>query len=469
MYTDEMLNLFQMLINNLEDAVFLMDKSGKVILANNATYKLYGCSKKQFEEHYCYTRYLLDNGIIDRCEYQEVIATKKPNVEVVNVLRPTNLVKSYYIKKVPVFDPLGNVKYLVGWARERGRIIENYKLTQQENDKKANLRIVQSTAPSVIYRSSKMAQILRMLKNVAASDASVLLLGETGAGKEVMANYIHQTSRRSKKDMIVVNCAALTPSLFESELFGYTQGSFTGAAPEGRHGLVEAADQSTLFLDEIDSVSMELQGKLLRVLETKTVQRVGSNKPIPVDFRLIAATNRDLRKAMDEGKFRSDLYYRLNVVSVTIPPLRERKEDIRPLAEHFLKLYCDRYGMEKEFDDHVFWQLEQYSWPGNVRELRHLIERTILTSDIDAKRLQTISFVGVGGEYTCKETEARPAEQLQQRPPSGSLDDAVGFYERRIIEAALRETASLAGAAARLEISLSTLERRIRKYGIHLK
>lgn len=322
--------------------------------------------------------------------------------------------------------------------------------------------------PDIIFKSDKMEQILKTLTNVASSDASVLLLGETGTGKEVMANHIHRSSKRSQRDMIVVNCAALSPSLFEAEMFGYTRGSFTGADPNGREGMVEAANHSTLFLDEIDSVSLELQGKLLRVLETKTVQRIGSNKPIPVDFRLIAATNKDLRKAVDEGKFRSDLYYRLNVVSVTLPPLRERKEDIRLLAEHFLKIYCNRYGVDKTFDDHVFRQLDLYPWPGNVRELRHLVERVILTSDIGAKHLQSISFVGVGGEYLCKEAPVEePAEQLPSY--STSLDDAVAFYEKRIIENALKRNSSPANAAAQLGVSLSTLSRRIRKYNISLR
>ena len=398
MGTEELLAQYQMILNNMEDPVFIMDRNGKTLAANVATYKIYGCTKKQFEQMYSRTSWLLEHGIIDVCDYVAVTKTKRPTEEILHLKKKDGETKDYYVKKVPVFDPMGNVKYIVGWMKEKRIIDECYQMLNGVEEKTQQSSLLQADAGgknAVIYQSREMEKLLKMLGNVAKTDASVLLLGETGTGKEVLAKYTHSMSRRNGREMIVVNCAAVSPALFETEMFGYTKGSFTGADPGGRKGMIEAADQSTLFLDEINSLPLELQGKLLRVLEQKEVRRVGSNKPLPVDFRLLAATNVDLEQLVAEGKFRSDLYYRINTVSVTVPPLRDRQDDIAPLAAYFLEYYCDRYGMKKSFSADVFRQMRMYAWPGNVRELKHLVERAILTSDVDAVELKTLAFSNV--------------------------------------------------------------------------
>lgn len=425
MENEELLLQYQMILNNLEDPIFIMDRSGKTLAANVATYKIYGCTKKQFEQIYSNTGYLMEHGIIDTCDYLDVIHTKRPTVEIASVKRKDGTAQSYYVKKVPVFDPMGNVKYVVGWMKEKTIVEECYRQLNGSGEEITKSSITQTGAAedhSIIYQSKEMERILNILGNVARTDVSVLLLGETGTGKEVMANYTHAKSHRSGREMVVVNCAAISPALFETEMFGYTKGSFTGADPGGRKGMIEAADHSTLFLDEINSLPLELQGKLLRVLEQKEVRRVGSNKPIPVNFRLIAATNVDLEQLVAAGKFRSDLYYRINTVSITVPPLRERKEDIAPLADHFLEYYCDRYDMKKAFGSEVYRQMSMYSWPGNVRELKHLIERTVITSDVGSVEIRSIAFSYMESGRQSKEWEQEGMTERTEetvRPSNG--------------------------------------------------
>ncbi len=243
----------------------------------------------------------------------------------------------------------------------------------REKEKKQNEPI------QVIARSSSMKKILLMAEKIAKSEASIILLqGESGSGKDLMAQNIHRLSRRGSSPYLAINCSAIPENLLESELFGYEKGAFTDAKSQKR-GLVEMADEGTLFLDEISTLSLHLQAKLLRFLETHTFKRVGGLKDIEVDLRVIAATNQDLEKACEEGKFRKDLYFRLNVCPLFIPPLRQRKEDILPLTQHFIKNYNQKFrknikGLQKEAEDLFI----EYGWPGNVRELKNAIERAMI-------------------------------------------------------------------------------------------
>ncbi len=225
-----------------------------------------------------------------------------------------------------------------------------------------------------------MQQVYKLAKKVAPSSSTVLLLGESGTGKEVLAKYIHFCSKR-EGPFVAINCAAIPEELLEAELFGYEKGAFTGAI-KSKPGKFELAHKGTLFLDEIGDLSPKLQAKLLRVLQEKQVERLGSDHPIKVEVRIIAATNKDLEKEVEKGNFREDLFYRLNVIPIKIPPLRERKEDIPLLANFFLKKICQREGIEeKNFSEKAIKALINYSWPGNVRELENLIERVVILSE----------------------------------------------------------------------------------------
>ncbi len=235
---------------------------------------------------------------------------------------------------------------------------------------------------NIIGKSPKMQEVFRMIETVAQVQSTVLIMGESGTGKELVARAIHNLSSRAEKPFISVNCGAFTETLLESELFGYVKGAFTGATAN-RKGLFEAANKGTIFLDEIGEMSQAMQVKLLRVLQEKKVRPVGAHEEIPVDTRVIAATNRDLKSLVEEGLFREDLYYRISVIPINLPPLRERREDIPLLVEHFIRKYCEIIGKRLTISRKAMDLLENYSWHGNVRELEHTIERAVALERTD--------------------------------------------------------------------------------------
>ncbi|UCG58134.1 MAG: sigma-54-dependent Fis family transcriptional regulator [Phycisphaerales bacterium] len=301
----------------------------------------------------------------------------------------------------------------------------------------------------IIAKSPKMMKIFELIKTVAPTGATVLITGESGTGKEVIARAIHSQSQRRNKPFIVTSCAALPETLLESELFGYEKGSFTGAV-ERRKGKFEAADKGTLFLDEIGEIDANTQVHLLRALEAKKITRIGSNEEMEVDVRIIVATNRDLRAMIDQGTFREDLYYRLNVVTISLPPLRNRREDILPMAEHFLKKYAkENNSSVRGFSPEVVQFMLDYHWRGNVRELENMVERgVILAKD------KTITLAEFPQELTGPAlTEARTLEAL----------------ERNHILSVLEETGgNIARTAKILGIHRMTLYNKLKKYGINV-
>jgi two-component system response regulator AtoC len=297
----------------------------------------------------------------------------------------------------------------------------------------------------VITKSPKMLKIVELIKTVAPTNATVLVIGKTGTGKEVIARAIHHQSPRRKKFFIATSCAALPESLLESELFGHEKGSFTGAI-ERKKGKFEAADKGTLFLDEIGEINANTQIHLLRALEEKKITRVGGNEEIDVDVRVIAATNRDLKNMVERGAFREDLYYRLNVVTIDLPPLKDRMEDILPLAEHFLKKYAQENNKSiKKFSPELVEFMLNYSWPGNVRELENMIERGVILTKNTAITL---------GEV--------PHDIIHPTPAEGKTIEAV---ERNHIINVLEETKGNVSKAAKvLGIRRTTLYNKLKKY-----
>ena len=305
----------------------------------------------------------------------------------------------------------------------------------------------------VVGRSRQILEILDVIHRVAPTGATVLLRGESGVGKEVFARAIHFLSPRAEGPFVTVNCAAIPENLLEAELFGYERGAFTGAT-QRKKGKFELAEGGTLFLDEIGDMSPPLQTKLLRVLQEKEIERLGGSRPIKVDVRVIAATNRNLEEMMREGRFREDLYYRLNVVPIFIPPLRERREDIPVLAYHFLDLFREQYTKEVRIAPEVMDAFMEYPWPGNVRELRNVVERMVI---LDTDGILTL-------EDLPAELRRKPPQGTEP-PPQGTLKD----MERRMIEKALRETGYvIKEAARRLGMTPRQVSYRIRKYGIKL-
>jgi formate hydrogenlyase transcriptional activator len=306
----------------------------------------------------------------------------------------------------------------------------------------------------IVASSKPMRQVLKQVEKVAATDSTVLILGETGTGKELIARALHRKSKRAARAFIRVNCAAIPQSLIASELFGHEKGAFTGAL-QRRLGRFEAADGGTLFLDEIGDLPMETQIALLRVLQEKEFERVGSNHPVSVDVRLIAATNRDLPAAVAAGTFRQDLFYRLNVVPIDVPPLRERADDIPLLVEYFVGRFAKEAGKNiRRIRKHTLEQLENYHWPGNIRELQNVVERAVVLCE-------TETFV-VDESWLRRESA--------DSPRSNDGLSALGDREVQMIEAALAEShgriSGPSGAAAKLGIPRQTLESKIRRLGI---
>jgi DNA-binding NtrC family response regulator len=316
----------------------------------------------------------------------------------------------------------------------------------------ANRRSATDGRPELVTESRAMAPVLDVIERVAPSDANVLITGEHGTGKEVVARWIHAGSNRARKPLVTVNASGLSAGVFESELFGHVKGAFTDAKSD-RIGYFENADGGTLFLDEIGDMPTPLQAKLLRVLQTGEFQRVGSSTTRKADVRLISATNVDIAAEVRAGRFREDLLYRLNTVEIALPPLRERREDIGPLAHHFLQRTATRYGRTIDgFESEAMLAMLAYAWPGNVRELEHTIERAVLLAR--AARL-TVDDLALGAR-SARSAEPQPIESME-------LEEAERWLIRRALD---RHEGNVSAAAESLGLSRSALYRRLQRYGL---
>jgi DNA-binding NtrC family response regulator len=309
----------------------------------------------------------------------------------------------------------------------------------------------------IIGADPSVKQLVDLIERVAPSSAAVAILGESGTGKELVARALHECSQRADKPFIPVNCAAISKELIESELFGHEKGSFTGAT-NARKGAFEEADGGTLFLDEIGELPVDLQAKLLRALESGEIKRVGASKPSHVDVRVVAATNRDLLAASRDGRFREDLYYRLCVVPLHLPPLRSRRSDVLGLAEHFLRMYSPR-GQTVRLTPAAMERLQQHAWPGNIRELRNVVHRALLLRKGDAIDATDITFD--------QEVNRETGVSVPELPPGMTLEQMLLKLERQIVEAALRRCNNNRERVAReLGVARSTLFKRLKEWGL---
>ena len=337
---------------------------------------------------------------------------------------------------------LDELVIIINRAYEFGQLKMKNQLLQQE-------LLRQETPSEIIAKSPRFMSILSLIRKIAPTDSTVLIQGESGTGKELIANTVWQYSKRSKQPFIALNCAAFSENLIESELFGHEKGAFTNAY-QAKHGIVEVADNGTLFLDEIAEMPLGLQANLLRFLDSGEFRRVGGNKTLSVDTRLIAATNKDLSALIGTGRFREDLYYRLNVINITLPPLRERKEDIPELSLFFLKKFSHKLSKSiSGFAQPVLDVLNAYDWPGNVRELENLIERAVILCDSENIREEDISLPIIN---TIKEAPANPSlEEVEKEHILRVLNEAGGNQSK---------------ASQMLGIDRKTLYLKLKKYGI---
>lgn len=445
------------IIESSYDGIVICNREGVIEWVNTAYERITGIKRESVLGRK--GKDLVAQGILSDYLADKILEAKKPLA----------LVQTYNTGKVallignPIFNQEGEITRIVFNVRDiteinllRTELSEKLALTERYKEELELLRLKQLEFPHFIAKSNSMKQLLELVRAVARVDATVLILGESGSGKGEVAKLIHKMSPRKNGPFIVVNCAAIPDSLLESELFGYEMGAFSGARKEGKPGMFELAHKGTLFLDEIGDLSLNLQAKLLRVLQDREFIRLGGVKPVKVDVRIIAATNSNLEEKVRQGLFRKDLYYRLHVVPVTVPPLRERKEDIFPLVEHFLDRVKEKYGIPKYISEEVMELFYEYDWPGNVRELENLVERLAITSP--GKVIKAVDL-----PENFRQVSARK-KRKDKHHNFVSLRKVVEDAEGRVLLEAFDRYKSTYKVAQVLGISQSTAYRKIKYY-----
>ena len=362
-----------------------------------------------------------------------------------------------FITAIPILDEDGEVAY-VGLTIENEQALDevrrSFEALVANTTSSVHIKSPDEQLRPLLGRNKKMEELRSFIKLIGPSDASVMIMGESGTGKELVADCIQALSLRRDAPYVKINCAAIPASLLESELFGYEPGAFTGANRQGKAGLMEIANHGTLFLDEIGDMPAEVQPKLLRALQHGEIYRVGGNTVHKIDVRVIAATNSDLNKKIEQGAFREDLYYRLAVIPVRVPPLRERRNDITMLTNYFLSIFSEKYNKNLFLKEDVRMLLENYDWPGNIRELQNVIEYFVICSP---------------DEQGLSAQQLRRA--LRKDAPvaaDDSLETRVHAFEKSLLEEALTTYPSLRQAAKALGVDSSTLSRKAKRYGIAL-
>ena len=490
------------LMDNMNIGVIILDSKGDYVYVNNVMVNMRNIPRNEFLKMNIHD--FIPTLDSDSCVF-DVSCREKRKVSRLQYYRRFNDDNSAWRLRLvtanPVFDENGRVKYVFETIQDVQEFEDRYRhlLTELEIQDRRSAPDGRKKDVRVIAKSPAYLQMLSVVEQIASLDSSVLLTGESGSGKEVIAQYIHRHGNRRNDAMITVNCAAFPENLIEAELFGYEKGSFTGANREGKKGLIEAADGGILFLDEINSLPKNVQGKLLRALEEKSVQRIGSTKTVKVDFRLLVATNRDLEEMVRAGSFREDLYYRLNVIPIRIPPVRERKEDILPLCEYFLEDFCRKYEIRKSFSEDVKKELLAYRWPGNVREIRNFVERMVVMTAKSVHEIRSIPSGMLSGQRNQAEDNVSGRRDYPDGRPDGiSKELAPGFPTQRfpvseisatgylrdgdgsvvptgirgeptreeVVMALLKAGNNREKAAQILGISRRTLQYKIRKYGL---
>jgi len=425
------------------DEIFVTDEKGIVVRVNSACEEHYQLSAREIIGRH--VEELQKEGIFYPSATLEVIEKKAP----IELVQTTKSGRYLHVRTRPVMDETGELKRVISYSKDLTELYDLRekveKISEQLNNYKREL---QETVEheGFIYKSSVMKNIFSTIEKVAKVNTTVLVLGETGVGKSRIVKMIHEWSERKNEAFYELNCAALPHSLIESELFGYERGSFTGANQNGKKGILELANKGTLFLDEIGELPLDLQAKLLQVIQEKKFRSVGGGHIKQVDIRIIAATNRNLKEMVDNGLFRKDLYYRLNVVPIYIPPLRERSEDILPLIDYFLKQFNSQYGRSVQLSPAALAVLVQHPWDGNIREVENVIERLVITGDDLIK------------------VEDLPIAVQQSSFEGKSLYEMLQEVEKKIIIKAYKTFQSSYKVAKHLRISQSAATRKIKKY-----
>ncbi|MCQ2560654.1 MAG: sigma 54-interacting transcriptional regulator [Clostridia bacterium] len=453
-------NIVQDILNAISDyyseSIFVTDGEGNVIFVNKiGAERLNSTPEKLIGRN---VDSMVSEGLYGQSTTRKAIQTKRPFAARLFPDRKDSNVS----KSVPILDEKGDVRMVItaNMSPEHSKdwdtiLSQEHEIAERLRRELDNLRSSQNV--NIICESMQMKQVRYNLDIISPTLSSIVIVGESGTGKDLMARYIHAHSDRKNNAFISINCAAIPEPLLESELFGYEAGAFTGALSKGKIGLFEAADGGTLFLDEIGEMPLGLQSKLLNAIEDKAIRKVGGVKSIPVDVRIICATNANLDNMVHEHKFREDLYYRLSVFTVQLPPLRDRKDDIMPLAEHFLAEMNRKNGSHKYLSEVTRESMLKHNWPGNIRELRNVIERIFVVSygdDLEFTPMPTFRL----------QENPYEAELASSKKEYGSLKEFVNDMEKAYIEKTLKECGgSMTKTSQKLGIDRTALYRKLKK------
>ncbi len=455
------------ILDSSYDGIYITDGQGYTLYFNDAFIRISGFSREDAMGKR--TQDLVESGYLPKSCSTAVIETKKPVSMIINYKNGT----PGMLNGEPVFDRNGNLVRTILNVRdmtELNRLNKDLEKAEVEsNAYKEELREVQLKEYSknkIIYKSKAMEKVIEMAIKSSNVDYPILIQGESGCGKDVLANFIHNISRRGKTgNYIKVNCGAIPENLMESELFGYERGAFTGALEKGKAGKFELAQGGTFLLDEIGDLPLNLQVKLLDVIQERTLTRIGGVNKIPLNIRIIAATNKDLKKMVDKGEFRLDLFYRLNVLPIHIPPLRSRREDIIALAEVFLENENKKLGTRKTLSLESYDVLFNYDWPGNTRELLHIIERFLITTTDDVIHIKRSDLLGADEIHSFKDRiEVAGIDDLIREDMT--LKEFTNIMETEYIKKKIETSSTLKEASDKMGIDLSTLVRKKKKYSI---
>jgi transcriptional regulator with PAS, ATPase and Fis domain len=446
------------ILNNAYDLVTVVDGTGHAISASSSLEKYFGIPVSEYIG--THVRFLEDSNILSKSIAAEILRTKRPQ----RLIQDTKNGHRLAVKGVPIFDDHGSLVRIYNFSKDitevsylKNELKETEELLQIYRTELHNINITDVKEKALIVRSSKMENLFELAKKMASVDSTILITGESGVGKEVIATFIHDSSKYSQGAFVKINCGAIPENLLEAELFGYEKGAFTGALKEGRQGRVALANNGTLFLDEIGDMPLLLQVKILQLVQDKIYYPIGSSRPVKTNSRIITATHRNLVEMVSSGSFRQDLYYRLNVLPIHLPPLRERKEEIPLLTVHFLKYYEKKYGIKKRFSPKAIEAFTKYSWPGNVRQLENMIERLVVTIEGEV-----IDLVHLPQEIIS-------AFQAHQSDVALKIEDtdlatAVENLEKRILANAYRRYGQTNKVAKALGIHRSTVVRKVNRY-----
>jgi PAS domain S-box-containing protein/TyrR family helix-turn-helix protein len=448
------------IIEHTYDGILIADALGYVTRVNPALCRLSGRGAQSFVGSHLTE--LVSKGIFENASI--TLKSLQEKCEVTGIQRYTTG-QEHLVSAVPILSKSGEIQGVVANIRDMSELSRLRSELADYQSELADLR-KRVHVEKIVAVSSQMVNVLELAGRVANFDSTVLILGESGVGKEVIASFIHKSSGRFQGPFVKINCGAIPEELLESELFGYESGAFTGAKKTGKIGLFEAAEGGVIFLDEIGEMSPALQVKLLRVLQDQEFTRVGGTQPIKINCRIIAATHRNLQERIREGLFREDLFYRLYVVPIHIPPLRDRKEDIPALLHYFLNSYNQKYGTRKSLDPLVFPILQHHPWPGNVRQLSNLIERMVVTIPENVIGQQHLPEDFFSAED--RPQQASPSPEVLKSSSKNHFN-SFGEMERELIIQAISKYGSSRAVGQALGVSHTTIIKKMKKYGIQGK